>query len=237
MPTAGAGRPLDVDRHRVAQHLAARAPRSAPGMVAEKSSVCRSRRAAAPGSRGCRAGSPCRACGRPRRAPAPRGRRAWRRDSACDRAAGPGVATRTSTPRRKAVLLRAHAHAAEDGGAADPRVAGELAAVLVDLRRQLARGGEDQGARGAAGLADAAGAGSAAGTPRSCRCRSWRRRARRGRPWPAGMASRWMGVGAWKPRSADAAEQIGMKLEFGEGHGASNLLRAQPGPYSLPRIS
>ena len=45
------------------------------------------------------------------------------------------------------VLLRAHAHAAEDRGAGDRRVHGEVVEVFENLRRQLARGREDQRAR------------------------------------------------------------------------------------------
>ena len=48
------------------------------------------------------------------------------------------------------VLLRPHADAAEDRGAGDRRVDGEIVEVLEDLRRQLARRREDERARGAA---------------------------------------------------------------------------------------
>ena len=53
----------------------------------------------------------------------------------------------------KRVLLRAHAHAPEDGGARERGVHGQRAQVLVDLGGQLAGGGEDEGAGGAPGLA------------------------------------------------------------------------------------
>ena len=52
------------------------------------------------------------------------------------------------------VLLRPHADAAEDRRAGERRVHGELAEVLVDLRRQLARRREDERARRAAPLAE-----------------------------------------------------------------------------------
>ena len=52
------------------------------------------------------------------------------------------------------VLLRPHADAAVDRGAGQRRVHGQLAQMLVDLRRQLARRREDQRARRAALLAD-----------------------------------------------------------------------------------
>jgi len=105
-------------------------------------------------------------------------------------------------------LLRAHAHPAEDGRAADPCVAGELAAVLVDLGRELPGGGDDQGTRGAPGKPDQllqnrqqerrglAAAGHGAGehvAPGHGR----------------GMASRWMGVGAWKPRASTPRSRSG----------------------------
>src|SRR3989449_9143214 len=50
------------------------------------------------------------------------------------------------------VLLRAHADAAEDCGARERRVHGELDEVRVDLRGELAGGREDQGPGDAAAL-------------------------------------------------------------------------------------
>src|SRR2546422_3386925 len=50
------------------------------------------------------------------------------------------------------VLLRAHADAAEDRRSRERRVHGQLGEVRVDLRRQLAGGGEDQGPGEAAAL-------------------------------------------------------------------------------------
>ena len=52
------------------------------------------------------------------------------------------------------VLLRAHAHAAENRGARERRVHRELAQVLLDLRRELARRREHERARDAARLPD-----------------------------------------------------------------------------------
>ena len=60
----------------------------------------------------------------------------------------------TSAPARKAFSCGSHPHAAEHRGAREPRVDGELLEVLVDLRGQLARGGQDERARRSARLAD-----------------------------------------------------------------------------------
>ena len=113
------------------------------------------------------------------------------------------------------VLLRAHADAAVDRGAGQRRVHGERVEVLEDLRRQLARRRQHQRARRPARLARSAGAGSAAETPRSCRCRSARRRARRG-PDIAGRNR--LGLNRRRPREAELADsfqQIGMEAERG----------------------
>ena len=56
----------------------------------------------------------------------------------------------TSTPRSECVLLRAHADAAEDRGAGERSVYGDLLELLDDLRRELTRRRHDQGARRAA---------------------------------------------------------------------------------------
>ena len=53
-------------------------------------------------------------------------------------------------PPAERLLLRPVADPAEDGRAGEARVPPELLPVLVDLRRQLARGGEDEDARGPA---------------------------------------------------------------------------------------
>ena len=121
--------------------------------------------------------------------------------------AGRGDEDVDAAPERR--LLRTHADAAEDGGAADAREARELVPVLVDLRGQLARGREDERARDAARLGRSAAGGSAAGTRPSCRCRSWRRRARRGPRTPAGWRLVWIGVGTVKPRASTARSRSG----------------------------
>ena len=60
----------------------------------------------------------------------------------------------TSTPLRKAFSCGPMPTPPKTAAAADLRVLAELVEVLDDLRRQLARGGEDQGAGGAARLAE-----------------------------------------------------------------------------------
>ena len=50
----------------------------------------------------------------------------------------------------KRVLLRSMAHATVDGGASDGRVRREILQIVENLRRQLARGRQDQRARRAA---------------------------------------------------------------------------------------
>ncbi len=56
----------------------------------------------------------------------------------------PGVATMHVDAAAEGVLLRTHADAAEDRGAGQRRVHGERVQVLEDLRRQLARRGQDE---------------------------------------------------------------------------------------------
>ena len=56
-------------------------------------------------------------------------------------------------PRAQGVLLRPHADAAEDGGAGDRGVHGQLPEVRVDLGGELAGRGEDERPRGAPRLA------------------------------------------------------------------------------------
>ena len=114
------------------------------------------------------------------------GCRASRTARGSDRAAGPACATMTSTPLRKACSCGPMPTPPKTAARGQRRVHREVVEVLDDLRRQLARRRQDQRARRAARLADQPVAGSAAGTPRSCRCRSSRRRAGPGRPWPAG---------------------------------------------------
>ena len=112
----------------------------------------------------------------------------------------PGVATRTSTPRASACTCCALADAAEDDGVAELEKAAVGGEAVADLGRQLARRRQHQ-RRGRpsarpGGCRSTGGAGSAARTPPSCRCRSGRSPAGRGRrgdgesPWP-GSASAW----------------------------------------------
>ncbi len=107
------------------------------------------------------------------------------------------------------VLLRPHADAAEDGGAAERRVHGQ---VVRDRRASAPRahGSASAPAPGSCRAADpSADGGSAAGRPRSCRCR-WRHTPRMSRPWrPGGMASFWMGVGRVKPSSLMPCLRLG----------------------------
>ena len=105
------------------------------------------------------------------------------------------------------LLLRRHADAAEDRGAGERRVPGEVGEVLVDLRRELARRREDRAPASVPRGADAGAAGSGAGRPRSCRCRSRRRRGGRGRRAAGGMASDWIGVGFSKPSFCTASRK------------------------------
>ena len=111
----------------------------------------------------------------------------------------------------KRVLLRARADAAEHRGAGDGRVHGEILHVGQDLRGQLARRHEHERARRAPRLADDAVEESAAGTPRSCRCRFRRRRARRGRLSAPGIVAAWIGVGRTKPISRTARSRLGWR--------------------------
>ena len=123
------------------------------------------------------------------------------------------------------VLLRAHADAAEDGGAGDRRVHGELLELLEDLRGELTRRREDERARRAARSCRAAGGESAAGTRRSCRCRSCAQ-ASTSRPSIAG--GNGVGLNGRRAREAelfDASEEIAMKFERckrGNGHKTPN---------------
>ena len=124
------------------------------------------------------------------------------------------------------VLLRAHADAAEHGRAGHRRVHRELLEVLVDLRRELPRGREDERARGAARLAHEAvqdrqeergglaAAGHRAGEHVAAR--------HRGRD---GVALDGRGTG--EAHLLDAAEEVGVETETGKSHlGTSRF----PGP-------
>ena len=96
-------------------------------------------------------------------------------------------------------LLRPHADTAIHRGAAQPREAGEVPAVLVDLRGELPRGRDDERARDAARLAVEV----LQDRQQECR-RLAAARHGAGEDVPAlasraGIASFWIGVGTAKP--------------------------------------
>ena len=103
---------------------------------------------------------------------------------------------------RERLHLRLLADAAEDDGAAQAEVAAVGREALADLRaraRASASAPARAAVRGPARGASPRGAGgSAARTPRSCRCRSGRSRAGRGRQ-DVGIACAWIGVGRRSP--------------------------------------
>ncbi len=115
------------------------------------------------------------------------------------------------------VLLRAHADAAEDGRAGHRRVDGELLQVLVDLRGELARGREDQRARRAARLGH-----EAVEDREDERGRLAAARHRAGEEVAAGHRGRdgvaLDGRGTGEAHLLDAAEEVGVETERGEGH-------------------
>ena len=132
------------------------------------------------------------------------------------------------------LLLRAIADAAEDRRAREPRVTSELLPVLVDLRRQLARRGEDEGARGSARASEEALQDRQQERRRSCRSRSSRTR---GRPGPRARAG-WRRAG-----SGSASRSRGRRRRAGGRGGGRTLLndmvrgssRGTPGPKSVFR--
>ena len=127
------------------------------------------------------------------------------------------------------LLLRPVADAAEDGGAGEARVAPELLAVLVDLRRQLARGGEDEDARGPARPPE---------QPVEDRQQERGRLAAAGhgaREHVAARENRRDGVpldrgGRVEPEGGDAAQEVRVKLKRVERHGDGEFLQGIPGP-------
>ena len=131
------------------------------------------------------------------------------------------------------VLLRAHPDAAEDGRAGHRRVDGELLEVLVDLRRELARGREDERARRAARLRheavedreDERGGLAAA-------------RHRAGEEVPALHRGRdgveLDGRRTGEAHLLDAAEEVGVETERGEGHVCEDRF---PGPAACAHRS
>ena len=114
------------------------------GIVAQKNSVCRLRGQLPRGCGGCRAGSPCRACGRPRRAPAPRARRTSPCGSACGRAAGRASRRSRSTPLRKARCCGPIATPPYTAATETRVCLRQVVSVVRDLLGQLARGREHE---------------------------------------------------------------------------------------------
>ena len=116
------------------------------------------------------------------------------------------------------MLLRTHAHAAEDGGSGDGRVHGEGIQVLKDLGRELARGRDDQGA---------------GGTPRLPQ-QALQDRQKKGCRLPAASHGAGEHVapgqrrrnrvdldrgGSYESEFPDALEQVGMQAQRRERHG------------------
>ena len=207
MPVAGVDLPLALIVDRIVQHLAASASRIGGGIVALKNSVWRfagrCRRILRMSGR--KPMSSIRSASSSTRYSMPvelRVRRAHvieqparRRDDDVDAAA-------------ERVLLRAHADAAEHRRAGDRRVHGEVAAGPRGSARP-ARASARARARASCRAACRSGGGeSAAGTPRSCRCRS--AHASTSRPSrAAGIASAWMEVGRTKAHFAHGTKQAG----------------------------
>ena len=120
-------------------------------------------------------------------------------------------------PGAEGVLLRPHADAAEDGGAGERRVDGELPRVLVDLGGQLARRRDDQGAREAARLPDE--------TVEDREDEGGRLAAPRHRAGEEVLAGEGGGDrvvldrgGPGEAQLLDAAEEVGVETEGREGH-------------------
>ncbi len=120
-------------------------------------------------------------------------------------------------PGAEGVLLRPHADAAEDGGARERRVDGELPRVLVDLGGQLARRRDDQDAREPARLPDE--------TVEDREDEGGRLAASRHRAGEEVLAGEGGGdrvvLDRGGPREAqllDAAEEVGVETEGREGH-------------------
>jgi hypothetical protein len=121
--------------------------------------------------------------------------------------------------RAEGVLLRAHSDAAEDGRARDRGVHRQLLEVLIDLRAQLARGRQDQRARGPARLRhqplqdrQAEGGGLAA---------AGRRAGEHVAPLERGADRLLLDRGrAREAQLADAAQQQRVEPERREGHAA-----------------
>jgi hypothetical protein len=125
-------------------------------------------------------------------------------------------------------LLRAHADTAIHRGAGEAREAGKIPAMLVDLRGQLPRGRDDERARDAARLA----VDVLQDREQECR-RLAAARHGAGEDVPA-IHRRGDRVLLDRGRHreshlVDAAQEVGVKVERGEGHSGRFLLGA-PGP-------
>jgi hypothetical protein len=137
-------------------------------------------------------------------------------------------------PAAERLLLRRIADAAEDGPSRETRVTPELLPVLVDLRRQLPRGGQDEDTRGPAGPLEEAvedrqeeGGGLAAPGHGA-------------RQHVPARGHRWDGVpldrrGRVEPEGGDAPQEVRVEVKRLERHGYVNPFRAYLGPASLPR--
>ena len=115
--------------------------------------------------------------------------------------------------RAERVLLRAHADAAEDRRAGDRRVHGDFLELFDDLRRELARRRHDERARRAALVARAVDGGWAAGTRRSLPLPVIAQ-ASTSRPSIAGgIASDLNRSGSGEAELFDAAEQVAVQMK------------------------
>src|SRR5437763_1362432 len=132
------------------------------------------------------------------------------------------------------MLLRPHGHAAVDRGAGDRRVHGEIAQMLVDLRRELTRRREDQRPGRPALLAEQSledrqeeGRGLAAASHR------------RREDILAGHGRRdGVALDRRRPREAellDAAEEIGVKSKGGKWHKGADRLTEWPAETTRDR--
>ena len=148
----------------------------------------------------------------------------------------PGVATTISGPAWSASNLGVVADAAVDRRRADGPARAVGPDALLDLERELAGRRQDEAAdrqaaraasgavagrrswRGCRSAARGAAAGSAARRPPSCRCRSGRRRARRGARGRAGWPRPGRG-GLGVALVRDGAKELGREPEGIEGHG------------------
>ncbi len=127
------------------------------------------------------------------------------------------------------LLLRLHPDAAEDRRARDSHVAGQLAAVLIDLGGKLARGGEDEGPRRTAAAAGQA-------------MKDWQQEGRRlaaagdsareqiasGHGWRDGVGLD--GRRRAEPHLVQRAQESRVKVKRSEGHGGSFPHRGSAGP-------